>query len=82
LEYLKKTTDLQQVTDKHILVILYYLSSLIGGVSSIEENILVILYYLSSLIGGMSSIEENILEYVPFNRGHPSYKTTEIVKYY
>jgi hypothetical protein len=43
------------------ILILYYLSSLIGGMSSIEENILVILYFLSSLIGGMSSIEENIL---------------------
>jgi hypothetical protein len=41
----------------NILVILYYLSGFIGGMSSIEENILVILYYLSSLIGGMSSIE-------------------------
>jgi hypothetical protein len=47
--------------EENIIVILYYLSGLRGGMSSIEVNILVILYYPSSLIGGMSSIEENIL---------------------
>jgi hypothetical protein len=50
-----------EVIEGNILVILYYLSSLIGEVSCIEGNILVILYYLSSLLGGMSSIEGNIL---------------------
>jgi hypothetical protein len=47
--------------EENILVILYSLSSLIGGMSSIEGNILVILYYLSSLIGitnMFSSIED------------------------
>jgi hypothetical protein len=69
-------SSIEDIIEVNILVILYYLSSLIGGMSSIEENILVILYYLSSLIGGMSSIEENILVILYY------LSSPEIVKYY